>query len=172
MSDTWYRDPVELPPYVDPGTGRRWTADGSSLDGPPPADGLEAAILADLRDSYGAMFVAAAEQPAAAQPWTLDELNAWAAAHPAPERFLMQTGPGALWWISGNVAMEVPGVVALVVGDPLGRLSGIDVVPLDDPDVLSYWAWRVIVAPDKDDDPDAPPVVRASGEITPPTWSP
>lgn len=174
MSDTWYRDPVELPPILD-GAGRRWTFDGVCLDElppEPPAGSLDAWVWADLRDTYAAAFVTATGHPASVRAWALDELEAFAAKYPPPERLLVQTGPGAMWWISTNMAMEVPAVQALRVGDPLGRLGGIDVVPVDDPDVVPYWGWRVIVAPDKDDDPDAPPVIRASGEITPPRWSP
>lgn len=31
MSDTWYRDPPDLPPFED-GFGRRWTFDGRCLN--------------------------------------------------------------------------------------------------------------------------------------------
>lgn len=34
MSDTWYRKPFELPPYVD-GFGRAWAFSGEQVGGPP-----------------------------------------------------------------------------------------------------------------------------------------
>lgn len=37
MSDTWYRDPVKLPPFVD-GFGRRWLLNGECLDVLPEPD--------------------------------------------------------------------------------------------------------------------------------------
>lgn len=36
MSDTWYRDPLDLPPYED-GFGLLWTLDGQCLN-PAPAE--------------------------------------------------------------------------------------------------------------------------------------
>lgn len=37
MSDTWYRDPPELPPYED-GFGKLWTLDGRCLNPDPPRE--------------------------------------------------------------------------------------------------------------------------------------
>ncbi len=34
MSDGWYRDPPDLPPYED-GFGRLWALDGTQVGGPP-----------------------------------------------------------------------------------------------------------------------------------------
>lgn len=65
MSDTWYRDPPDLPPYVD-GFGRRWTLDGRCLNPESerepdwtdewPEDlrslAFEASVVMDLFDEY------------------------------------------------------------------------------------------------------------------------
>lgn len=40
MSDTWYRDPVNLPPYED-GSGKLWTFDGRCLNPDPPRDRID-----------------------------------------------------------------------------------------------------------------------------------
>lgn len=66
MSDTWYRDPPDLPPYQD-WQGRLWALDGTQVGGPPekplpdwltawPGDlrfvAFEAAILMECVDEY------------------------------------------------------------------------------------------------------------------------
>lgn len=65
MSDSWYRDPPNLPPYED-GFGKVWTLDGQCLNpnpDPEPSwldewpddlkyEALRAAVTMDLLDGY------------------------------------------------------------------------------------------------------------------------
>lgn len=58
MSDTWYKEPVELPPYED-ACGRLWTLDGRCLN-PPPVSTVTTADLLQWVDDELAKVV---EQP-------------------------------------------------------------------------------------------------------------
>jgi len=51
MSDTWYRDPLDLPPYED-GSGQLWRIDGDGWPEDLQYEALWATVSMDLVDSY------------------------------------------------------------------------------------------------------------------------
>lgn len=128
----------------------------------------------EIDEQLAAEFGAVATTgPATSRRWTIDELNALTSTLVSGPRLLLQCGIGAAWWIERNVpARPAVAVVELPGAATVGRLDGLDVVVVDDDVRIPYWGWRIIVAPDKDDDPDAPPVVRSSGTIRPDAWMP
>lgn len=74
MSDTWYQDPIVLPPFID-GFGNAWTFDGRRLN--PAPDATIAAMLTERWPD-----IVATRQPEPLEPITWADVETMIARFP------------------------------------------------------------------------------------------